>query len=446
MGAAETTSQAQTVPAQRTAPGQRGAPAGSYDILILDAASRQTLASARSLGRAGLRVALGECRADGQPSPSVLAFRSRYSACNLFLPSIADDADAFGDAVVDFVERHPTDVVVPAGDGAIAALMWRRERLMTLGCVLALPSNAALEVANDKDRTLEVARCLGIEQPRTMRVNSVQDVPAVLGEFAFPFVLKPTSSWTQRSAGRLHAAEVISEAEAVGLTRAFLDAGAGVLAQEWVGGRREGVTLFLADGDVLASFAHVEHRTVPTLGGASVVWEGVPMPADIYESSVRLVTALGLQGLCEVEFRRDAHGRPLLMEINPRLAGPIEIALRSGIDFPVMVWRWATGLPIDRVDGYRTGVRMRWLHGDLRWLRDNYQRAGRPDSMSRRRSLWTFMSEFARTYHYDCLDRRDLGPVLAELRTIAMAARRRSGRSQLPPVGLQGKGAQGVSS
>ena len=49
------------------------------------------------------------------------------------------------------------------------------------------------------------------------------------------------------------------------------------------------------------------------------------MPDDIYDASVRLVTALGLEGLCEVEFRRDASNQPLLMEINARLAGPMEI-------------------------------------------------------------------------------------------------------------------------
>ena len=201
------------------------------------------------------------------------------------------------------------------------------------------------------------------------------------------------------------------------MTREFLSAGAGALAQEWVSGRREGVTLFIVEGHVRAAFAHFEHRTSPALGGASVLRESMPMPPDIFASSVRLVTALGLEGLCEVEFRSDARGRPLLMEINARLAGPIETALRSGIDFPLMVWQWAAGLPVARVETYKPGVRMRWLRGDMRWLRDNYRRVGRPDSVSRSRALWSFTTEFVRTSHYDCLDRGDLGPVLAELGT-----------------------------
>src|SRR6185437_7718834 len=400
-------------------------PSAGYDILVLDAAMRQSLATVRSLGRAGLRVALGECFAECDPTLPVLAFCSRYSARNVVLPSFATDLRAFGEAVVDFVGNCPTRVILPASDGSIAALVPHRHQLASLGCLLALPSDAALGVANDKDRTLSVARSLGIEHPKTVRIERVEDVPAALAGFDLPVVLKPTIYWAPYSPTRLQAVEVMNELEAARVTRTFLAAGVGVLAQRWVDGRREGVTLFLVDGEVRASFAHLEHRTSPALGGASVLRESVTMPEDLYDSSVRLATALGLEGLCEVEYRRDAQHRPLLMEINARLAGPIETALRSGVDFPLLVWQWATGAHVDRVEHYETGVRMRWLRGDMRWLRDNFRRAGRPDSVSRGKALWTFASEFLRTSRYDCLDRRDLGPVKAELSITAAAVRHR---------------------
>lgn len=400
--------------------GRSATPAG-FDVLVLDASTRQGLTTVRSLGRAGLRVALAECFADCDPRLPVPAFRSRWSAHNEVFPSFAVDEAAFADAVVDFVRRYPTRVVLPATDGSIAAITPRRDDLAEMGCRLALPSDAALAVANDKDQTLRVAENLGIAAPRTARIRCVADLPAVEAELGFPFVLKPSRSWSQDARLRLQPIEVIDMAEACQVTAGFLAAGACVLAQEWVAGRREGITLFVESGSVLASFAHLEHRTSPALGGASVVRESVPVPADILAASVDLVTALSLEGLCEVEFRRDSRGRPMLMEINARLAGPIEIGLLAGVDFPVMVWKWATGQPVRPVDGYRTGVRMRWLRGDMRWLRDNHLRVGRPDSVSRGRALWTFLSEFCRTRHYDSLDRHDLAPVLAEIRNIAAA-------------------------
>jgi predicted ATP-grasp superfamily ATP-dependent carboligase len=400
------------------------------DVMLLDAGSRQSLASVRSLGRAGLRVAAAECFAECDPRLPVLAFRSRYTADSVVLPNFATDRTAFAAGVLEFVRERRVRVVLPASDGAIAALLPVRDELLDTGAMLALPASPALQVANDKGRTLEVARSLGIDHPETMVLTDLAAVSRMLADFAFPIVLKPTSSWGGRSDTRMQAVEVLDAAEAWRAAEEFLAAGVGVLAQHWVGGVRQGVTLFVVDGEVRASFAHVEHRTTPALGGASVVRESTAMPDDIFDASVRLVTALGLQGLSEVEFRRDAEGRPLLMEINARLAGPVETALRSGVDFPLMVWQWATGERVESVHGYATGVRMRWLRGDMRWLRDNYRRVGRPDSMPRGRALLTFVSEFVRTRHYDCFDRHDLRPMLAELRTTAGAVR---GRSNRPP-------------
>jgi predicted ATP-grasp superfamily ATP-dependent carboligase len=397
---------------------------GHYDILVLDASYKQTLACVRSLGRAGLRVALGESATESDPSHPALAFHSRYSARNIVLPSYPAGPVAFADAVLRFVRENPTKVVLPNGDGSIAALMPYRDRLAELGCVLALAPDAALEVALDKDRTLEIARKLGIDQPKTMRIDNIDDLPAVIAGFGFPFVLKPTTSWSEQISDRLVPAEVVDEGEAAAVTRRFLDAGLSVLAQEWACGRREGVTLFIADGEVLASCGHVAYRTSPQLGGASVMRQSIAVPQDIYAASVRLATTIGMEGVCEVEYRRDAGNRALLMEINPRLAGTIYNAVHSGVDFPRLVWQWAAGLPVVPVPGYRTGVRTRWLHGDLRWLRDNQRRSGRPDSVSRARGLWTFGTEFARTRHYDCFDSRDLRPVVAELRTTAAAVRK----------------------
>jgi len=395
-----------------------------YDALILDAASRQSLACVRSLGRAGLRVAAAECFAECDPLLPVLSFRSRYCAREFVLPSFAADPQGFGAAVTEFVREHPTRVVLPTSDGAISAMAPWRGKLADLGCALALPPDPVLAVTNDKDQTLALARKLGIAYPESILLHGIDDLPGLLAEFDFPFVLKPTISWTGLAPARLQPTEVVNEAEAIEVITRFTGAGADVLAQQWMSGRREGVTLFVSGGEVVASCGHIAHRTSPALGGASILRESMATPPDIYDPAVALVSAVGMDGVCEVEFRRDAQGRPMLMEINTRLAGTLENAMCSGVDFPLMVWRWAAGLPIDRHGGYPAGVRTRWLYGEMRWLRDNRRRVGRPDSTSRGRAIWNFTREFFRTPHYDTLDWRDLGPARAELRITVAAVRK----------------------
>jgi predicted ATP-grasp superfamily ATP-dependent carboligase len=402
---------------------QMASDTGRYDILILDASHKQSARSARNLGQAGLRVALG-ASVDECPTPHPLpAFRSKYSACSVLLPSYASEPTAYGDRVLDFARQHHTSVVLPTGDASIAAMAPRREELAKVGCTLAVAPDAVLEIATDKTRTLEVADKLGIAYPRSIQIDGPDDLPVAAAEFGFPFVLKPTVSWTGKADCRVVPVGVIDSREALDATVLFQAAGASIIAQEFASGRREGVSLFLIDGEVLAYCGHVAHRTSPPMGGVSVMRESIGVSDEVLDASVRLAKAIGLEGPCEVEFRRNADGRPLLMEINPRLAGTLENAVRSGVDFPLMVWHWASGQSVSRVESYRTGVRTRWLHGDLRWLHENLYRNGRPDTVPRPRGVWLFASEFARTRHYDYIDFRDPGPAIAELQGIVRSFR-----------------------
>ena len=386
-----------------------------YDILVLDAAFKQSLATVRSLARAGLRVAAAESISQFDPAVPLPTFRSRYCARAVALPDLVCNAEAFAGEILDFVREHSARVVLPTGDITIGVLRPYRQKLAELGCFLALAPEQALEIANDKDRTLTLAQQLGIAQPRTIRIGSTNELKSAAAELGWPFVLKPTISWPGHG-GRLVPVDVIDLAEATEVTQQILDADAGVLAQEWAPGRREGVTLFIVGDEVLAACGHVAHRTSPPLGGASVLRESIEVPDDMLDAAVRLAKQIGLQGVCEVEFRRDAKGCPLLMEINARLAGTIENAVQAGVDFPLMIWCWATGLDVAPVREYRTGIRTRWLHGDFRWLWENWGRVGRPDSASHVRILYAFTSEFAKSFRYDYFDIRDVRPFLAELR------------------------------
>src|SRR5258708_3955495 len=209
-----------------------------FDAFVLDGSYKQSLASARCLGRAGLRVAVGESLAD-DPVP---AYYSRYCARRVLLPSYVSQAEAFAAAVVDFVREFPTRVVLPAGDETIAAVATVRDQLAGLGCTLALAPDSALQIANNKDRTLKVAVELGILTPRTISIGSVADLPAAIADLGFPFVLKPTISWTGKHPERLLPPDILTEAEAVEATESFLAAGSGVLAQQFASRRRERAT------------------------------------------------------------------------------------------------------------------------------------------------------------------------------------------------------------
>jgi protein-tyrosine-phosphatase len=100
-----------------------------------------------------------------------------------------------------------------------------------------------------------------------------------------------------------------------------------------------------------------------------VVAVSEPVDATLSSYAVRLLRALGWQGVAMVEFRQDLGSERLaLMEVNGRFWGSIALAGHAGIEFPYYAWQAAHGICPDSVNSYKRGVKFRWLLGDTKRL------------------------------------------------------------------------------
>jgi predicted ATP-grasp superfamily ATP-dependent carboligase len=389
-------------------------PSSPLDVLVLDAHNRQALACTRVFARAGLHVGTAACASEAEHAPT---FRSRWPRLRAVLPDIAADADAYVDALLGLLDAHPAQMILPCYDGSIEAIRARRSELERHTAV-PLGSEAALDIAVSKVKTQAAAEELGIAVPRSILVKDVGEVAAAIREIGYPAVVKPTQSWVEcDGAGiRLASETALSAEDAEASLRKMLSAGAQALLQQWLPGRREAVSVMYARGTMWARFAQASYREFPTLGGVSVLCEGIPLLPDITSAAERLIRAIDLEGCSMVEFRRDADGRPVLMEINPRIGGSVALAVASGVNFPMLLRDWALGQPLHEVSTYRAGRRLRWLGGDIWNLKYALERVGGPDVPPRGRAVATFLSDFIlRPSALEFVDLGDMGPALVEL-------------------------------
>jgi predicted ATP-grasp superfamily ATP-dependent carboligase len=390
-----------------------------FDALVLDAPLRQALVTVRSLGRRGLRVAAAG------PTADVPAFRSRWCRERVVLGS-PEDRDRYLAALEEWLERAGARVIIASHDGTIALLREQRTRLQRSAC-LALADEGALAVAVNKERTLAAARRLGVPVPRECVVRARDDLDEALRVVGLPAVVKPCESWLWCGArgSRLAPELVVTAAEARRAVHDVLRFGQPVLFQRLLSGRREAVSVVYADGEICARFAQWALRTRPLLGGESVVRQSIPVPADIGRYAELLVRDLGLEGYAEVEFRRDEAGVPYLMEVNPRLSASVEIAVRAGVDFPFLLYQWARGGPVDRVETYRTGGWMRHLGADIDVTIAALQERGRPGVASPARALLGFGRSFFTPMGYDYFDWTDPRPAVQAATGFVRASTRR---------------------
>jgi predicted ATP-grasp superfamily ATP-dependent carboligase len=377
-----------------------------FDALVLNAALRQSLVAVRSLGRRGLRVAAAGAH---RRTPALCSRWCRQGF--VFPPELGPGT--YSAALEAWLEANGAQVLIASNDATIALLRAQRTQLERR-VRLALADERALQIAINKERTLEVARRLGLYVPREVVVRSVADVAAALREIGLPAVIKPCESWlwNGREGARLGAELVVTPAEAHQAVAAVTRFGEAALFQQLLTGRREAVSFLYAAGEVYARFAQWARRTSMPLGGDSVLRQSIAVPADIGTQAEALVREIDLEGYSEVEFRRDATGVPYLMEINPRLSASVEVAVRAGVDFPYLLYQWASGGPIERVAGYRVGGWIRHLGGDIATTIAALRQRGRPSVTPPLCALVDFGLSFLKPMAYDYLTWSDPLPAI----------------------------------
>ncbi len=363
-----------------------------YDALVLDAMQRQSLVTVRSLGHRGLSVAALET------SSLVPTFSSRWCQQGFCAPSYEQNVEPYLTYLEQLLDHTGASVLITSSDGTLALIRQYRERLEHR-VRIALAKEPALAIAVNKERTLGIAKGLGLNIPRGVKVEKI----------GLPAVVKPVDSWVwgEQKGARLVSQLVTTPAEALHAVEELTRLGGTALFQQFLSGRREAISFLYAHGEIYARFAQWAKRTVPPLGGQSVLRQSIAVPPDLGEQAERLVRAIGLEGYAEVEFRRDDTGAPYLMEINPRLSASVEIAVRSGVDFPYLLYQWASGEHIDRVESYRTGNWMRYLEGDILTTLQALIQHGRPGVTPPAHALFDFFLSFFEPMGYDYFDWKD---------------------------------------
>jgi predicted ATP-grasp superfamily ATP-dependent carboligase len=315
------------------------------------------VAVARSLGRAGYSLAV---------AAGPLSTRHASQRAQLTDPRI--DFEAFTADLIAWLKAHPSRAVLTSGDAGVSVLS-RIRGLLEPRTRVGIPPPAATAVAMSKERTLALADDLDIPIPRSHRVFDADSTIAAARELGYPCVLKPDRSW-QRGNGMggrcVRARFLAGDATARDAAETLVSPQRPALVQEYAPGRREAISLFRHSGHVHARFAMVTTRSWPPLGGNSVMRVSIAPPRDTLAQAEKLVSEAGIDGYSEVEFRRAGDGRPLLMEVNPRFSQSVELAIRSGVDFPRMQLAWMLGeRPAQAPTGYREGVRLSWLGGEV---------------------------------------------------------------------------------
>ncbi len=321
----------------------------------------QGLGIARSLGRSGVPVAVIDDEASISPS-------SRYVKHSLRVPTLRSAA-ATTSTLLDVADRFGLDgwVLFPTREETVAAVAQNRDELRTVFRV-PTPSWETVRTAWDKRETYRVAEELGIGVPRSWSPRDESDLAQI--PLDGPVVIKPAikEHFFYETGAKAWRADDHVQLRAMFRAATAIIPPEEVIVQELVPGG-EGSQLaycaFVKDGDPIGSMTVVRRRQHPSdFGRASTLVETVDLP-ELEEPSLRLLRAMDYYGLVELEYKRDDRtGVVKLLDVNARTWGYHGLGAAAGVDFPTLLYRDQTGLPV-RPCRARNGVRWARLMTDV---------------------------------------------------------------------------------
>ncbi len=318
---------------------------------------RKTLAVVRSLAAHGARVYVAGDQFHGQ------AYWSRFAAGRVRLPHPVEDEAGYARQLIQAARDLRLDVVIPTRVATTQALANRAAELEPY-IRFAVPSPESQRIAANKLLTIRRAEQAGVRVPRTECPGSAEDLERVAEQLSYPAAIKPVRGeggigfWAAPSRRELLARWRDPQPEA-----GEPDWGQ-ILIQEFIPGPIYDACALFRDGEPVVVLTQKRLAVYPLSGGVGAICETTDDP-ELAEAAVRVLKALKWHGPAQVEFKRDArNGEFVLLEVNGRLWGTADLAIRAGVDFPWCLCLLASGETIPGQpfpnNTYRKGLRYRW--------------------------------------------------------------------------------------
>lgn len=324
--------------------------------LVTDALWRKSISVIRSLGKKNINVTV--C------SENILTTGrwSRFATKSITLPTAATNLNLFSNKILDYLNDSKDKIVLfPMEDRSLIWCSDNYEKIKNKVYIL-LPPKKSLEIAENKALTMMHAQKNGIPCPKTYFPNNPLELKNYIEKFRGEYIIKPHHG--SGSSGLIYSNDISN----FDIEQHWEKYGK-LIMQERIPseGFGCGVSVIMnKKSEVVAYFGHKRLEQYPNSGGPSTKRIGI-MNQELTDLSIKLLKSLNWVGVAMVEWKQNPiTGEMVLMEINPRFWGSLELAVRSGVDFPYLYYQLAIGEKVKPITNYSTNKVCRWLiPGDI---------------------------------------------------------------------------------
>jgi len=260
------------------------------------------------------------------------------------VPYPAAGHEALINRIEEIHRKTPLDVIIPALDSEVLLYARLQEGLKDLGIRLLLPPASQVKL-RAKNLLYEFGLKNGIDVPKTLILNNVEEIRPKSADIGIPFILKGVLS-----DARICSSVEEGEAEYGNLFESW---GYPVLMQHYITGDEFDVIALTDRQKTMIGAVAMKKIGLTEKGKA---YAGVTIENQkLIQLTARVLGKLDWVGPAECEFIRDQKGSFHLIEVNGRFPSWLYLAAVAGQNLPLLTVKLALGLPVLPLKDYVAG-------------------------------------------------------------------------------------------
>lgn len=304
-------------------------------ILIPDYPGQQVISGIKALYENG-----DECDLAWKIGMQDRVFKSKYIHRMIDIPSAENDPSSYINSLIDLIKSKEYDLILPFGNNACHEIALAQDRIREHTRLLS-PRPESHMIAFDKFAMAEHCRSAGLSTPWTTSINDERDLEGISNEAAFPLVLKTRSGAGISSPVKF--AQTYEELVAFyrEFQAAYLKSNQELsfapIIQEYIPGLIQDACTLSVNGEMIAFLSQIRQRMYPITGGVGAI-NLTTTNRRLEAAAVKVLKSLNWSGPAQLEYKFDKRSHTYqLIEMNPKLWGTLDLSIRSGVNFPVLI-------------------------------------------------------------------------------------------------------------
>ena len=290
---------------------------------------------------------------------------SKYCKKEIVVPEYDDNL--FLEELIKNIKKYKINLIILVGTNSFKYIVPHKNKIEKAGAKFISVDNKKLNQVFSKKETYEIANKLNIPYPKSFYPIKMDDIYDISKKITYPCVIKGLYEVGGNIVRYVYnKEELISEYKSVCSYYSLNEDNGLPLIQEYIEGYGCAFFAVYDNGKCGITFQHKRIREMPPSGGVSVCAESYKN--NLVEQYGKIILDyLEWHGVAMVEFKMTEKGIPVLMEINPKFWGSLDLALEAGVNFPLELIKIFKGKMIGKENNfYKYPLRYHWpLDGDI---------------------------------------------------------------------------------